>query len=151
MKKVLFLFIHTCIDHLMCFSFSILFCFVPSDVRTLKKKNLSPSASLHHSFFLERSPLLARNVGAPHTGHLCLVFKGLGPSMAGQDIERYGQKNTSALFQNSNLTLLKSRDRCRATSESTHTMCVSLSFSLSLSLPFFLCLSMYLCIESLLL
>ncbi|KAJ8370649.1 MRG/MORF4L-binding protein isoform X3 [Anguilla rostrata] len=30
--------------------------------------------------------------------------EGLGPSLAGQDIERYGQKNTFTLFQNSNMT-----------------------------------------------
>ncbi|XP_028850041.1 MRG/MORF4L-binding protein isoform X1 [Denticeps clupeoides] len=55
--------------------------------------------------------------------------EGLGPCMAGQDFERYGQKNTFALFQNSDLTItdqLLTRSLCRATAESTDRVRLSL-------------------------
>lgn len=77
------------------------------------------SASL---FFLDRSPVGVK-LSVAHTGHLCLIFKGLGPSTAGQDFARYGQKKTFRSVPKLQLELstdqLITRGLCRQPSETS--------------------------------
>lgn len=123
-----------------------------SDARRLLKP-----ASLLHFFFLKTCPPLPLFSGsfpfgaqlcAAHTGNLCLIFKGLGPSTAGQEFARYGQKKTFRSVPKLQLELsteqLGTRGLCRLPSETSDHVRLSLSlfpfFSFSLSL-FSLCIA----------
>lgn len=93
-------------------------------------------------FFLDRSPVGVK-LSVAHTGHLCLIFKGLGPSMAGQDFARYGQKKTFRSVPKLQLELstdqLITRGLCRQPSETSDHVRLFVFLSLSFFL-FFFCL-----------
>lgn len=96
-------------------------------------------------FFLDRSPVGVK-LSVAHTGHLCLIFKGLGPSMAGQDFARYGQKKTFRSVPKLQLELstdqLITRGLCRQPSETSDHVRLSLRLSLAVLLSllsFFMC------------
>ncbi len=109
------------------------------------ESHLLKPASLHH-FFLDRSPVGVK-LSVAHNGHLCLIFKGLGPSMACQDFARYGQKKTFRSVPKLQLELstdqLITTGLCRQPSETSDHVRLSLRLSfavlLSLSLLSFLC------------
>ncbi len=98
------------------------------------------------TFFLDRSPVGVK-LSVAHNGHLCLIFKGLGPSMACQDFARYGQKKTFRSVPKLQLELstdqLITTGLCRQPSETSDHVRLSLRLSfavlLSLSLLSFLC------------
>ncbi len=140
MKKVLFSFtlFFNSSTHPFLFSF-------PLSLFLFWRKPSIKTCVIASLFFLDRSPVGVK-LSVAHTGHLCLIFKGLGPSMAGQDFARYGQKKTFRSVPKLQLELstdqLITRGLCRQPSETSDHVRLSLhlSFAVLFSLlSFFMC------------
>lgn len=141
MKKVLFSFTLFFLSHLLTPFF---FLSLSLSLFIFWRKPSIKTCVFASLFFLDRSPVGVK-LSVAHTGHLCLIFKGLGPSMAGQDFARYGQKKTFRSVPKLQLELstdqLITRGLCRQPSETSDHVRLSLrlSFAVLLSLSLFLC------------